>query len=236
MAEKVSTLILDVDLDCHRCCKKIKKILSKFCEIRSQTFDKKQKKVTISGPFDPEKLAQKLRCKAGECIQKIEIKEEKPKPDPPKKVDPPKKAEEKPKEDPPKKAEEKPKEDPPKKAEEKPKEDPPKKAEEKPKEEKPKPKEEPTKPVEPVVPHAEPFRPCYPLYPPYDPAYPPYQPYVPVPVPVVPYYDGYPRDGFCCKGCAEGNPRDMICRNGGGARVSSCNFFSEEDPATCTIM
>ncbi|XP_077209946.1 uncharacterized protein LOC143845470 [Tasmannia lanceolata] len=222
MAEKVSTLILDVDLDCHRCCKKIKKILSKFCDIRSQTFDRKQNKVTISGPFDPEKLAKKLRCKAGECITKIEIKEEKPKPDPPKKADPPKKDEEKPKEI---------KITAVVKVEGKPKEDPPKKAEEK-----PKPKEEPTKPV---VPHPEPFRPCYPLYPPYYPAYPPYQPYVPVPVPVVclkPYYDGYPRDGFCCKGCAEGNPRDMICRNVGGARVSSCIFFSEEDPAACTIM
>ncbi|XP_058081872.1 protein PYRICULARIA ORYZAE RESISTANCE 21-like [Magnolia sinica] len=65
MADKVSTLVLKVDLDCDPCYKKIRKALCQFREIQSQSFDEKQKKVTISGPFDPEKLIKKLYCKVG---------------------------------------------------------------------------------------------------------------------------------------------------------------------------
>ncbi|XP_077222213.1 uncharacterized protein LOC143856055 [Tasmannia lanceolata] len=161
MAEKVSTLILDVDLDCRQCCKKVRRTLSNFCEIRSQNFDKKQKKVTISGPFDPKKLSKALYYKAGDSIKKIEIKEDKPKA-----ADPPKKTDDKPKAaDPPKKADDKdkPKEDPPKKAEDKPKSDPPKAI---------------SWAAEPVVGYPEPAHPLfqpyyYPSYPPYHQSHPP---------------------------------------------------------------
>ncbi|KAJ0967807.1 hypothetical protein J5N97_024724 [Dioscorea zingiberensis] len=67
MAEKISTLILKVDLECHLCSKKIKKTLCKLQErekIRSITYDEKTNTVIISGPFDPHKLSKKLKCKA----------------------------------------------------------------------------------------------------------------------------------------------------------------------------
>ncbi|XP_058081873.1 protein PYRICULARIA ORYZAE RESISTANCE 21-like [Magnolia sinica] len=86
MGDKKSTLVLDVDLDCRLCNKKIRKVLCKFPEIQSQSFDEKQKKVTISGPFDPEKLIKKLYCKAGcKTIKGYVI----PKPLPPKPPPPP---------------------------------------------------------------------------------------------------------------------------------------------------
>ncbi|XP_039140899.1 protein PYRICULARIA ORYZAE RESISTANCE 21 [Dioscorea cayenensis subsp. rotundata] len=110
MAEKISTLILKVDLSCHLCYKKIRKVLCKLQEkenIRSITYDEKGNAVIISGPFDPQKLSKKLKCKACKVIKDIQIKEDKEKPkEKPKVIDPPPP---KPKEDPPK-----PKEEPPK--------------------------------------------------------------------------------------------------------------------------
>eukprot|EP00268_Persea_americana_P033785 TRINITY_DN33415_c0_g1_i2.p1 TRINITY_DN33415_c0_g1~~TRINITY_DN33415_c0_g1_i2.p1 ORF type:complete len:166 (-),score=6.77 TRINITY_DN33415_c0_g1_i2:208-705(-) len=74
MADKISTLILTVDLECCRCYKKIRKVIAKFPEIQSQIFDEKNNKVIISGPFDPEKLKRKLCCKACKYIKDIQIK------------------------------------------------------------------------------------------------------------------------------------------------------------------
>ncbi|KAI3990423.1 hypothetical protein MKX01_021358 [Papaver californicum] len=83
MAEKNSTIVLKVDLNCSECCKKIKKTLCRFsCEIRSQIIDKKTNTVVITGPFDPNCMARKLCCKAGKAIKSYEIIL--PKPDPPK--------------------------------------------------------------------------------------------------------------------------------------------------------
>ncbi|KAF8391672.1 hypothetical protein HHK36_023979 [Tetracentron sinense] len=76
MAEKVSTLVLTVDLECPRCYKKIKKILCKF---QDQIFDEKNNRVTIIGPFCPHKMAKKLYCKAGKTISCIEEKVKDPK-------------------------------------------------------------------------------------------------------------------------------------------------------------
>ncbi|XP_042487582.1 protein PYRICULARIA ORYZAE RESISTANCE 21-like [Macadamia integrifolia] len=101
MADKVYTIVLQVDLGCPRCYKKIKKILSKYREryqIQEEKFDGKQNTVTLSGPFCPDKLAKKLCCKAGESIKCIKKPPESPPPPPPKP-----KSEPKPKhEDPPK--------------------------------------------------------------------------------------------------------------------------------------
>ncbi|KAI3838580.1 hypothetical protein MKX03_030346 [Papaver bracteatum] len=72
MPEKNSTIVLMVDLNCSKCCKKIKKTLCRLsCEIRSQIIDKKTNTVVITGPFDPNCMARNY-----EIIL--------PKPDPPK--------------------------------------------------------------------------------------------------------------------------------------------------------
>ncbi|KAH0468585.1 hypothetical protein IEQ34_003618 [Dendrobium chrysotoxum] len=89
----IRTLILTVDLDCCRCSKKIKKAICKLQErehIQKIEYDEKKNTVTISGPFDPVKLKNKLCCKACEVIQNINIIELPPPSSPPK---PPKKPE-----------------------------------------------------------------------------------------------------------------------------------------------
>ncbi|KAG2563722.1 early nodulin-75-like [Panicum virgatum] len=76
MAEKISMIIVVVDLDCHKCYNKIRKILCQLqdCErIRTISFDDKSKTITIVGPFDPHRLACKLRCKGGKVIRDIHI-------------------------------------------------------------------------------------------------------------------------------------------------------------------
>ncbi|KAH7660602.1 Copper chaperone domain-containing protein [Dioscorea alata] len=83
MAQKISTLILEVDLSCCKCHRKIKKIL---CELKDQenikeiNYDVKNNKVTISGPFDPHTLTRTLYCKACKII--IKISTPPPPPDP----------------------------------------------------------------------------------------------------------------------------------------------------------
>ena len=47
--------------------------------IKSISYDEKNGTVTISGPFDPHRLAKKLKCKACKVIEGIQIKEEKEK-------------------------------------------------------------------------------------------------------------------------------------------------------------
>ncbi|CAO2149835.1 unnamed protein product [Urochloa humidicola] len=76
MAEKISMIIVVVDLDCHKCYNKIRKVLCQLqdCEkIRTISFDDKSKTITIVGPFDPQRLACKLRCKGGKVIKSIHI-------------------------------------------------------------------------------------------------------------------------------------------------------------------
>ncbi|KAF1882237.1 hypothetical protein Lal_00038883 [Lupinus albus] len=126
MAEKVTIMKLKVDLECEKCFKKVKKLLSK--EIRDQKFEEKQNIVIITVICcSPEKIRDKLCYKGGGSIKSIEIVElSKPKPPEPEKkkevrfVEPEKKKEdEKPKPKPvepeKKKDAEKPKPDTPKK-------------------------------------------------------------------------------------------------------------------------
>lgn len=47
--------------------------------IKSISYDEKNGTVTISGPFDPHRLAKKLKCKACKVIEGIQIKDEKEK-------------------------------------------------------------------------------------------------------------------------------------------------------------
>ncbi|KAJ1696754.1 hypothetical protein LUZ63_005266 [Rhynchospora breviuscula] len=82
MAEKTSTLILKVDLECYRCHKKIVRLLGKLQDkenIKTINYDEKNNTVTISGPFDPQRLSTKLSCRAGKVIKDIQIKENKEK-------------------------------------------------------------------------------------------------------------------------------------------------------------
>ncbi|KAG2688632.1 hypothetical protein I3760_09G105600 [Carya illinoinensis] len=243
MGEKVTTImLLEVDLQCHRCYKKVKRILCKIPQIQDQMYDEKKNLVMIKVVCcSPEKIKQKIICKGGDSIKRIEIKVS-PKPaDKPKE---PEKAKEKPA-DPPKPAE-KPKEP------EKPK-DPPKPAE--------KPKE-PEKPKNPPKPAEKPKEPEKPKEKPADPPKPPAEkPKEPAPAPnppvVVPCYPvlppGYPI-GTCCSSCYEGRGggpcfnghghegygRPVYDSYGGGYYRPTghvpCDYFNEENTSGCTIM
>ncbi|KAJ4762957.1 Heavy metal transport/detoxification superfamily protein [Rhynchospora pubera] len=77
-----STLILKVDLDCHLCYKKIKKVLCRLQEkedIKAIIYDEKAKTIMIAGPFNPDKVSNWLCCRACKIIKEIEIKDNKPK-------------------------------------------------------------------------------------------------------------------------------------------------------------
>ncbi|CAL2251068.1 unnamed protein product [Prunus armeniaca] len=113
--EKVTIMVLKVDLQCQKCYKKVKKVLCKFPQIRDQIYDEKQNQVVIKVVCcSPEKIRDRICYKGGGAIKSIEIREpEKPKPLP---ADKPKPlpAPEKPKEpEKPKPAPEKPKTPPP---------------------------------------------------------------------------------------------------------------------------
>ncbi|KAK9091865.1 hypothetical protein Syun_026776 [Stephania yunnanensis] len=87
MAEKMSVLLLKVDLDCSKCYNRIRKTLCQLhSEIRSQTWDTKQNIVIIAGPFDAQEMSMKIKYRAGKVVKDIEIKgggDAKPKAAPP---------------------------------------------------------------------------------------------------------------------------------------------------------
>ncbi|KAI5332846.1 hypothetical protein L3X38_022975 [Prunus dulcis] len=91
-------MVLKVDLQCHKCYKKVKKVLCKFPQIQDQIYDEKQNQVVIKVVCcSPEKIRDRIRCKGGGAIKCIQIKE-KPKEEKPKEEKP---KEEKPKTPPP---------------------------------------------------------------------------------------------------------------------------------------
>ncbi|GKV15241.1 hypothetical protein SLEP1_g26040 [Rubroshorea leprosula] len=67
MAEvKVTTMVLNVDLQSSKCYKKVRKLLCKFPEIGDREYDEKANKVTIKVvSCSPEKIRDKLCCKGG---------------------------------------------------------------------------------------------------------------------------------------------------------------------------
>ncbi|KAK1553598.1 hypothetical protein Q3G72_000949 [Acer saccharum] len=129
MAEKtnkVTIMLLKVDLECYKCYKKVKRILCKFPQIQDQVYDEKNNTVMIKVVCcSPEKIRDKISYKGRGSIKSIEIS--KP-PEKPKAADPSKTAE-KPKADPPKPAEKPKAADPPKTAEKPKAADPPKPSE-----------------------------------------------------------------------------------------------------------
>ncbi|KAF8030513.1 hypothetical protein BT93_E2832 [Corymbia citriodora subsp. variegata] len=96
MAEKVTKMLVKVDLQCSRCRKRIKKILCKIPQIRDQIYDEKQNAVLITVVCcSPEKIREKIICKGGETVLDVLIVPEKPK-EPEKKPEKPKEPEKKP--------------------------------------------------------------------------------------------------------------------------------------------
>ncbi|KAG8385866.1 hypothetical protein BUALT_Bualt03G0089700 [Buddleja alternifolia] len=91
MADKVTIMVLKVDLQCSCCYKKVKRILCKFPQIRDQEYDVKANTVKITVVCcNPEKIRDKLCCKGAGVIKSIEIKEPpKRKSDPPPPPPPP---------------------------------------------------------------------------------------------------------------------------------------------------
>ncbi|XP_073055949.1 uncharacterized protein [Primulina eburnea] len=231
-------MVLEVDLQCSSCYKKIKKILCKFPQIRNQVYDEKRNTVTVTVVCcSPEKCRDKLFSKGGKVIKSIEIKE------PAKPKEPEKKKEtEKPKE--PEKPKvivvEKPKE--PEKPKvvvvepEKPKPDggkPQDKPKEAPKAKGPEPDAKPPPPEPAKLQAANPVNGTPPVIPAmacYGPSYdgfggglPWYNGYG-IPPPPQPRFDGY-------YGYEYGYPY------GRSSNFNRCDaYFSEENPSACSIM
>ncbi|XP_076892740.1 uncharacterized protein LOC143544541 [Bidens hawaiensis] len=75
--EKVTEMILNVDLKCSGCYKKVKKVICKIPQIRDQVFlvDKNMVKIKVVC-CSPEDIRDKLCYKGGGSIQSIEIIEQ----------------------------------------------------------------------------------------------------------------------------------------------------------------
>ncbi|XP_022925304.1 uncharacterized protein LOC111432597 [Cucurbita moschata] len=216
-AKKVVTMVLKVDLQCHRCYKKVKKVICKFPQIRDQIYDEKQNLVIIKVVCcNPEKLRDKICCKGCGVIKSIQIQD----PEIPKPVDPPR----------PKKV------DPPR----------PQKVIDSPPPKKPDPTS-PQKVVDPppvVVQNPPPVQAkpvprntCVPVAG-HPPAY---------PMGVCcrecyegrgggPCYSGFGRPRSCCEGCASGRPIYDSYGGGRSCYISPCEYLNEENATGCSVM
>ncbi|KAM3749096.1 hypothetical protein ACB098_05G156800 [Castanea mollissima] len=90
---KTTFMRIKVDLQCPRCRKKIKKLLCKIPQVQDQQYKEKENLVIKVVCCSPEKIKQKIICKGGDIIKRIEIKETE------KKTKPPDEKEKPPKED-----------------------------------------------------------------------------------------------------------------------------------------
>ncbi|CAH8316703.1 unnamed protein product [Eruca vesicaria subsp. sativa] len=223
--EKVTMMKLKVDLDCAKCYKKVKKVLSKIPQIRDQLFDEKSNIVIIKVVCcSPERLMDKLCYKGGGSIKTIEIIEpskpppvvSKQPPPPPPVVEPP----------PPPPVVPKPPVQPPPVVPKPPIQPPPVV---------PKPpvqpppvvsKQPPPPPWAPMMPLGQPIPMC--CWPCYDgfgggPAFYGYGMLLPQP------YKCYGRPIYDSWGCGP-PPSYRPCH------LSRCSFFCEENPQSCSIM
>ncbi|KAH0942265.1 hypothetical protein HID58_001902 [Brassica napus] len=264
--KQVTMMKLKVDLDCAKCYKKVKKVLCKIPQIRDQLFDEKSNIVIIKVVCcSPERIMDKLCSKGGGSIKTIEIVEppKPPQPQPQPQAQPPPqkpkdapKAAEKPKEAEKPKAAEKPKEAEKPKQPEKPKEAEKPKQPEKPKDaEKPKQPEKPKDAApKPAPAPAGPAPTPAPAPAPKQPGPPPQAvPMMPQGQPVAmccgPYYDGF-GGGPAFNGYGMPPPQPYECYGrpvydswGGGpppcyrpCPLNRCDYFSEENPQSCSIM
>ncbi|TVU14091.1 hypothetical protein EJB05_37537 [Eragrostis curvula] len=89
MEEKTTTLKINVDLDCPRCYRQIRKVLCKLQatsdqeRIRTISYNDNSHTISITGSFDPLQMCCKIRCMGGKVIRGIQIKESLPPPPPP---------------------------------------------------------------------------------------------------------------------------------------------------------
>ncbi|CAN1260118.1 Filamentous hemagglutinin [Linum perenne] len=241
--QKLTTMVMKVDLDCTKCRKKIKRVLCGIPQIQNQVYDDKNNLVIITVLCcSPEKVMEKIRCRGGESVKGIEIV----KPPPPKPKEP-----EKPKEKP--KEPEKPKVVVVEKPKEKPKEA------EKPSPEPEKPKDKPPPSQPKTVSFAEPEKPKQP-----DPAPKPLPAPAPQPGPPPPQQAAQGIQ-YCCRecyeGCGVGPCYSMLpappCYQaygrpvydswggggggggyyrGGGYYVTRGECFSDDNPSGCVVM
>ncbi|KAK2659950.1 hypothetical protein Ddye_006483 [Dipteronia dyeriana] len=97
--KKVTIMLLKVDLQCYKCCNKVKRVLYKFPQIQDQVYDEKNNTVMIKVVCcSPENIRDSICYKGRGSIKSIEILKppekpkqvDKPKADPPPKpADPP---------------------------------------------------------------------------------------------------------------------------------------------------
>ncbi|KAF8082603.1 hypothetical protein N665_0818s0019 [Sinapis alba] len=254
--EKVTMMKLKVDLDCDKCYKKVKKVLCKFPQIRDQLFDEKSNIVIIKVVCcSPERIMDKLCSKGGGSIKTIEIVQppKPPQPQPQPQAQPPPQK--------PKDAPEKPKEAEKPKQPEKPKEAEKPKQPEKPKEpEKPKQQEKPKESDKPAAakPAPAPAQAQAPAAAPKQAGPPPQaMPMMSQGQPVAamcygPYYDGFGGgpafSGYGMPPQPQPQPYESYGRPvydswGGGpppsyrqCNLNRCDYFSEENPQSCSIM
>ncbi|CAH8387807.1 unnamed protein product [Eruca vesicaria subsp. sativa] len=252
--EKVTMMKLKVDLDCAKCYKKVKKVLCKFPQIRDQLFDEKSNIVIIKVVCcSPERIMDKLCSKGGGSIKTIEIVQPpKPPQAQPQAQAPPQKPKDAPK------AADKPKEGEKPNQSEKPKESEKPKQSEKPKEsEKPKQSEKPKESDKPAAakPAPAPAQAPAPAPAAKQPGPPPQaMPMMshgqPVAMCYGPYYDGF-GGGPAFSGYGLPPPpqqyetygRPVYDSWGGGpppsyrqCQPNRCDYFSEENPQSCSIM
>uniref|UniRef100_A0A0E0KEZ4 HMA domain-containing protein n=1 Tax=Oryza punctata TaxID=4537 RepID=A0A0E0KEZ4_ORYPU len=83
MADKMSTIVMMVDLECDRCYKKIRRVLCKLqdkASIKAISYDEKNNTVTVAGPFDGDEVSDRLCSSAGKVITDIRVVGGKPMP------------------------------------------------------------------------------------------------------------------------------------------------------------
>nr|VDD50208.1 unnamed protein product [Brassica oleracea] len=238
--KQITMIKLKVDLDCAKCYKKVKKVLCKIPQIRDQWFDEKSNIVIIKVVCcSPERIMDKLCSKGGGSIKTIEIIEQ-PKPPPTPPVVPKQQGQPPPKPPP-----------PPPVGPKQPGPTPPAV----PKQPGPTPPPVVPKQPGPTPPPVVPKQPG-----PTPPAVPRQTGPLPQPVPMMP--QGQPV-AMCCwpyyDGCGGGpafygygmllpQPYEYygrpVCDSWGGGpppdyrpcHLTRCNFFSEENPQSCSIM
>ncbi|XP_057840827.1 heavy metal-associated isoprenylated plant protein 20 [Cryptomeria japonica] len=74
MSEEVKshTLVLRIKMDCLGCYNKVRKALMKIYDIHSHVIEKKENKVTVSGPFEPEELVKQIAKKTRKKVEVLE--------------------------------------------------------------------------------------------------------------------------------------------------------------------
>ncbi|GAV59196.1 hypothetical protein CFOL_v3_02727 [Cephalotus follicularis] len=68
-------MVMRLNLDCHACCRKVRRILLKMKEIETHLIEKQQCRVSVCGRFRPSDVAIKLGRKMNRRVEILEIQE-----------------------------------------------------------------------------------------------------------------------------------------------------------------